>query len=101
MDQQLTLSHRIKSTPFTTRNELNGVKAYTVYNKTLLPTIFESLIEDYYHLLEYVQLWDVSCQKIIEIKGQDAKHFLSIVSCRTFGIKSGVHPCIKCGSQDG
>ena len=82
MKYKLTLSNRIKSTPFTTRNELNGVKAYTVYNKTLLPTIFESLIDDYYHLLEYVQLWDVSCQKIIQIKGQDAKHFLSLISCR-------------------
>ena len=82
MEYKLTLSQRIKSTPFTTRNELNGVKAYTVYNKTLLPTIFESLIDDYYHLLEYVQLWDVSCQKIIQIKGIDAKHLLSIISCR-------------------
>ena len=82
MDYKLTLSNRIKSTPFTSRNELNGVKAYTVYNKTLLPTIFESLIDDYHHLLEYVQLWDVSCQKIIQIKGKDAKHLLSIISCR-------------------
>ena len=82
MEYKLTLSQRIKSTPFTTRNELNGVKAYTVYNKTLLPTIFDSLIDDYYHLLEYVQLWDVSCQKIIQIKGPDAKHLLSIISCR-------------------
>ena len=69
MEYRLTLSRRIKSTPFTSRNELNGVKAYTVYNKTLLPTIFNSMIDDYYHLLEYVQLWDVSCQKIIQIKG--------------------------------
>ena len=82
MDYKLTLSKRIKSTPFTSRNELNGVKAYTIYNKTLLATVFESLIDDYNHLLEYVQLWDVSCQKIIQIKGQDAKHVLSLISCR-------------------
>ena len=82
MDYRLTLSKRIKSTPFTSRNDLNGVKAYTVYNKTLLPTIFDTLLDDYYHLLEYVQLWDVSCQKIIQIKGPDASHFLSLISCR-------------------
>ena len=82
MEYRLTLSRRIKSTPFTSRNELNGVKAYTVYNKTLLPTIFNSMIDDYYHLLEYVQLWDVSCQKIIQIKGPDAFHILSLISCR-------------------
>ena len=82
MEYRLTPSRRIKSTPFTSRNDLNGVKAYTVYNKTLLPTIFDTLLDDYYHLLEYVQLWDVSCQKIIQIKGPDASHFLSLISCR-------------------
>ncbi len=82
MDYKLTLSRRIKSTPFTSRNEFNGVKSYTVYNKTLLPTVFDSLVDDYFHLLEYVQLWDVSCQKIIEIKGPDAFHVLSLISCR-------------------
>ena len=45
MDYRLTLSKRIKSTPFTSRNDLNGVKAYTVYNKTLLPTIFDTLLD--------------------------------------------------------
>ena len=82
MEYRLTLSKRIKSTPFTSRNDLNGASSYTVYNKTLLPTIFETMLDDYYHLLEYVQLWDVSCQKIIQIKGPDASNFLSIISCR-------------------
>ena len=90
MEYRLTPSRRIKSTPFTSRNELNGVKAYTVYNKTLLPTIFNSMLDDYYHLLEYVQLWDVSCQKIIQIKGPDAFHILSLISCRDLsGSKPG------------
>ncbi len=90
MEYKLTPSRRIKSTPFTSRNELNGVKAYTVYNKTLLPTIFDSMLKDYYHLTEYVQLWDVSCQKIIQIKGPDAFHILSLISCRDLsGSESG------------
>ena len=82
MEYRLTLSKRIKSTPFTSRNDLNGAKAYTVYNKTLLPTIFDTLLDDYYHLSEYVQLWDVSCQKIIQIKGPDAANLLCLISCR-------------------
>ena len=64
----LTTSSRIKSTPFTSRNEKAGVKKYTVYNRTLIPTIFKSLEEDYFHLTNNVQLWDVTCQKIIQIK---------------------------------
>ena len=38
----ISQSNRIRSTPFSSRNELAGVKNYTVYNNTLLPTIFKS-----------------------------------------------------------
>ena len=84
MDYKLTLSSRIDSTPFTSRNALAGVSSYTIYNKTLLPTMFNSYEDDYYHLINHVQMWDVSCQKIIEIKGPDALSFLRYVSCRNF-----------------
>ena len=84
MDYKLTQSSRIDSTPFTSRNSLAGVSSYTIYNKTLLPTIFNSYEDDYYHLIKHVQIWDVSCQKIIEIKGPDALNFLRYVSCRNF-----------------
>ena len=79
MDYKLTQSSRIDFTPFTSRNALAGVSSYTIYNKTLLPTIFNSYEEDYYHLINHVQMWDVSCQKIIEIKGPDALNFLRYV----------------------
>ena len=36
-------SNRIKSTPFTSRNNMAGVKKYSVYNNTLIPTVFKSL----------------------------------------------------------
>ena len=68
----ISTSNRIRSTPFSSRNELAGVKNYTVYNNTLLPTIFKSLKDDYYHLIKNVQLWDVCCQKIIEVKGKNS-----------------------------
>jgi len=84
MDYKLTQSSRIDSTPFTSRNAKAGVSSYTIYNKTLLPTIFNSYEADYYHLINHVQMWDVSCQKIIEIKGPDALNFLRYVSCRNF-----------------
>ena len=45
----INTSNRIRSTPFTSRNEMAGVKKYTIYNNTLLPTIFKSLKEDYFH----------------------------------------------------
>ena len=73
-----TTSSRIKSTPYTSRNEEAGVLKYTVYNRTLIPTIFKSLQEDYFHLTNYVQLWDVTCQKVIEIKGKNSLDLIRI-----------------------
>ena len=78
----LTLSRRIKQTPFTDILKLNGVKGYTVYNRTLLATVFDSLIDDYKHLKSSVQLWDVSCQNQIEIVGKDALRLLQNITSR-------------------
>lgn len=68
----LSISKRTKVTPYHSKVVTAGVKAFTVYNHTLLPTVFESLEADYWHLKNHVQLWDVSCQRQIEIIGQDA-----------------------------
>ena len=69
---QLSISRRTRSTPFTSRLSDAGVKAYTVYNHMLLPTVFRSPEEDYHHLCQHVQVWDVSCERQIQIQGKDA-----------------------------
>jgi len=53
--------------------EEHGVSGYTVVNHTLLPKGFERSVEDdYWHLRQHVQLWDVGCQRQVEIVGEDA-----------------------------
>ena len=75
-------SNRIKETPFTSRNNDAGVKKYSVYNNTLIPTVFKSLKIDYQHLIKHVQLWDVCCQKIIEIQGSTSHDLIKYLFCR-------------------
>ena len=75
MNPELLISTRTRSTPFTNRVDACGVKAYTVYNHMLLPAIFRSLEEDYWHLCKAVQVWDVSCQRQVEITGKDGNDF--------------------------
>ena len=55
MAHELLISNRTRTTPFTSRVEACGVKAYTVYNHMLLPAVFRGLEEDYWHLCEAVQ----------------------------------------------
>ncbi len=91
-DFSITKSRRVRSTPFTSRIEKQGVKSYTVYNHMLLPTTFSSVEEEYLHLKKDVQLWDVSVQREIEISGSDAHKLVQIMTCRDLS-KSKIGKC--------
>jgi len=81
-DKILSISRRTRATPFTTLVEAAGVKGYTVYNHMLLPTEFISFEEDYWHLCEHVQVWDVSAERQVEIIGPDAMRLVQLMTPR-------------------
>ena len=78
----ITKSKRLRSTPFTSRLEKQGVSSYSVYNHMLLPTVFKSIEEEYHHLKEHVQVWDVSVQREIEIRGKDSSRLVQLMTPR-------------------
>lgn len=78
----LAVSRRTRHTPYSPRVEAQGVTSYTVYNHTLLPTSFGSLDQDYRHLKKHVQLWDVSCQRQVEVRGPDAARLVQLMTPR-------------------
>mgnify|MGYP001180403671 CR=1 FL=1 len=78
----LSKSRRLRGTPFTSRIEKQGVKSYTVYNHMLLPTTFSTPEAEYNHLIEHVQIWDVSVQREIEISGADSNDLVQLMTCR-------------------
>lgn len=78
----LSKSRRTRCTAFSDRVEALGVKAYTVYNHMLLPTVFESLEADYHHLKRHVQLWDVACQRQVQVRGPEAQRLVQLLTPR-------------------
>ena len=82
MAAEISISRRLRSTPFTQGVTNQGVKSYTVYNNMLLPTVFRSLEEDYWHLCEHVQIWDVSVERQVEIEGPDAFKLIQLMTPR-------------------
>lgn len=77
------MTRRIRRTPYTSRIEHLGVRGFTVVNHMLLPKAFEPSVEDdYWHLREHVQLWDVSTQRQVEIKGPDAAELVQWMTPR-------------------
>ncbi|WP_296420483.1 dimethylsulfoniopropionate demethylase [Pseudooctadecabacter sp.] len=75
-------SRRVRRTPFSDGVEAAGVKGYTVYNRMLLPTVFRSVVEDYKHLKSAVQVWDVSVERQVEIRGPDAGRLMQMLTPR-------------------
>ena len=79
----LQMSRRIRRTPFTDKAESHGVSGFTVVNHTLLPKSYQKTVEeDYWHLREHVQIWDVACQRQVEIAGPDAAKLTQMLTPR-------------------
>ncbi len=88
-------SRRLRSTPYTSRIENQGVTAYSVYNHMLLPAAFGSLEDSYNHLKEHVQVWDVAGERQVEISGKDSAKLVQLMTCRDLS-KSKVGRCYYC-----
>ena len=88
-------SRRLRSTPYTSRIENQGVTAYTVYNHMLLPAAFGSLEESCDHLKKNVQVWDVAAERQVEISGKDAAKLIQLMTCRDLS-KTKVGRCYYC-----
>jgi dimethylsulfoniopropionate demethylase len=81
---KLNMSRRIRRTPFTNKVEECGVSDFTVVNHMLLPKGFKNTIEeDYWHLSEHVQIWDVSCQRQVQVSGPDAEKLVQLMTPRS------------------
>ena len=95
-------SRRLRSTPYTSRIENQGVTAYTVYNHMLLPAAFGSLEKTCDHLKKDVQVWDVAAERQVEIIGNDAAELVQLMTCRDLS-KSKIGRCYYCPiiDQDG
>ena len=80
MTDGLNMSRRLRRTPYTQNVESEGVSGYSIVNHMLLPKGFQkSVEEDYWHLREHVQMWDVSCQRQVEILGPDAGKLIQLM----------------------
>jgi len=94
MSSGLNMSRRIRRTPYTDRVEARGVRGFSVVNHMLLPKAFGPTIEeDYWHLSEHVQIWDVSCQRQVELRGRDAARLAQWMTPRNLG-RAKVGQCL-------
>ena len=76
---RILLYTRIRKAPFFYASRRHGVKIYSVYNHFYHPRHYGDPVEEYWHLLNEVTLWDVGVERQIEISGPDAFTFTNLL----------------------
>jgi glycine cleavage system aminomethyltransferase T len=78
----LAISPRIRTSAFYRATLEAGVTDFTVYNKMLMPLSFGDLAAEYRRLLEAVAIWDVACERQVEVSGPDADRLVQYLVAR-------------------
>ena len=69
---QLTMGARSRKSPFFDATVRHGATHFSVYNHTYMATSFGDPKAEYQRLIQGASLWDVSCQRQVELHGPDA-----------------------------
>lgn len=103
MSEGLNFSRRLRRTPYTSRVEAAGVRGFSVVNHMLLPKAYQATVEeDYWHLREHVQIWDVSCQRQVQICGTDAHRLVQWMTPRNLSdVQTGQCRYVPIVDEDG
>jgi len=78
----ISFGPRVRKSPYFEATLRYGARSFTVYNHTYMPTCYTSPVEEYWSLVKGVTLWDVTCQRQVEISGPDAFRFIQFLTPR-------------------
>jgi len=78
----IAIGPRVRKSPYFDATRRYGAKAFTVYNHMFMPTSYSDPVTEYWSLVDDVTLWDVSCQRQVEICGPDAFRFIQYLTPR-------------------
>ncbi|MBI1418605.1 MAG: glycine cleavage system protein T [Limimaricola sp.] len=79
---QISPSARLRPSPFFEATVAEGVTAMTTYNHMLMPTSYGHPEEEYWRLINGVSMWDVSCERQVQLAGPDAGRLAQILATR-------------------
>ncbi|MFQ5939714.1 MAG: glycine cleavage T C-terminal barrel domain-containing protein [Alphaproteobacteria bacterium] len=82
IDPLIGFTPRLRKSPFFAATRRYGCKAYTVYNHMCMPLSYEDPVAEFWRLVNDVTLWDVACERQVEITGPDAARFVQHLTPR-------------------
>jgi len=78
-------SLRFKKSPYFDATLRWGAQSFQPYNHILMPQVFSSEEDECENLRNNVCLWDVSCERQIEVSGKDALQLAEMLTPRILG----------------
>jgi len=88
----ISIGPRVRKSPYFDATRRYGAKAFTVYNHMYMPTGYTDPVTEYWSLVNDVTLWDVACQRQVEISGPDAFELIQLLTPRDMS-KCSVGQC--------
>jgi aminomethyltransferase len=72
----------VRRSPFFDATVADGVTSFSVYNHMYMPTGFGDPIAEYWRLIRGVAMWDVACERQVELHGEDAGKLAQVLCPR-------------------
>ena len=76
MSFQIAIGCNVRKSPFFDATVADGVASFSIYNHMLAPSHFGDAVGEYQALLDKVVIWDVSCERQVELAGPDAEQLM-------------------------
>ncbi len=99
----IAIGPRVRKTPFYDATIRHGALAFTIYNHTFMPTSYDPDPElEFSRVVNDVQLWDVGCERQVQIIGPDTMKLAQLLTPRNLE-KCAVGQCkyLLISDQDG
>jgi aminomethyltransferase len=85
MSYQIAIGCNIRKSPYFDATVADGVKSFSVYNHMFAPSHFGDPEGEYRALIENVVMWDVACERQVELSGPDAEKLTRYLTTRDIG----------------
>lgn len=82
MTFEISIGCNIRKSPFFDATVADGIRSFSVYNHMYAPAHFGDPVGEYQALLDGVVMWDVSCERQVELAGPDADKLASYLTTR-------------------
>jgi aminomethyltransferase len=82
MNFQIAIGCNVRKSPYFDATVADGVKSFSVYNHMFAPSHFGDPEGEYRALIDNVVMWDVACERQVELSGPDAEQLMRYLTTR-------------------